>query len=175
MFGLLKRAKLEMAVVSGDSSAVKAALAKGIDLNAPLHRDGANALHLAIAHRHYDVAALLIASGADVNARGPAGYMPLHVAALHGNAEVAKALIAKGADVNAKDNNGGTPLHAAAQMDNPAVAETLIENGCDINARMPTLKRTAVDSPLTPLFVAEVKGNHAVAAILRRRGAKPSV
>ena len=175
MFGLLKRAKLEIAVVSGDLPGVKTAVSKGMDLNAPLHRDGASALHLAIAHRHYHVAILLIASGAGVNVQGPAGYTPLHVAALHGNAEVAKALIAKGADVDARDANGGTPLHAAAQMDNATVAETLIESGCDIEARMPTLEANVTDSPLTPLFFARVKHNETVAAVLCRHGAKDEV
>ena len=62
---------------------------------------------------HKEIAELLIAKGADVNARGFFGSTTLHGAALDGHKEIAELLITKGADVNAKDDGGDTPLDGA--------------------------------------------------------------
>ena len=59
---------------------------------------------------HKDVAELLLANKADVNARDNTAMTPLHMAAIWGHKDVAELLLANKADVNAKDNNGGTPL-----------------------------------------------------------------
>ena len=56
---------------------------------------------------HKEVVELLIAKGADVNAKNDGGYTPLHQAAINGHKEIAELLIEKGANVNAKDGIGG--------------------------------------------------------------------
>jgi len=60
---------------------------------------------------------LLIAKGADINAKDEYGWTPLHYAAIKGQKEVVELLIAKGADINSKNQSGETPLHEAAVGD----------------------------------------------------------
>ena len=72
---------------------------------------------------------VLLANGAEVNAKGKDGRTPLHVAAGDNRAEIAKLLIDKGANIEAKDKDGRTPLHRAAYRNAAEVAKLLIDNG----------------------------------------------
>lgn len=57
------------------------------------------------------MAKVLIAEGADVNARGIRGLTPLHYSAHHGHFNVVELLVEEGADVNAKTKQGQTPYN----------------------------------------------------------------
>jgi ankyrin repeat protein len=82
------------------------------------------------------VAKLLIAQGADVNAKTSEGSTPLHKVANRGWEDMAKLLIAHGADVNAKTNEGRTPLHyTVLPYYQTQMAKLLIAKGADINAK----------------------------------------
>jgi ankyrin repeat protein len=81
-----------------------------------------------------EITALLIANGADVNAKRVSGSTPLHNAANNVYKEVVELLIDNGADVNAKDMNGMTPLHVAAYGGAREHFELLIAKGADVNA-----------------------------------------
>jgi ankyrin repeat protein len=77
--------------------------------------DGRTPLHWAAIKGHKDIAELLLANKADVDAKtngfGTAGGdTPLHFAALGGHKDVAELLLDHGADVNAKNSKGQTPL-----------------------------------------------------------------
>jgi ankyrin repeat protein len=74
-----------------------------------------------------EIAELLIAKGADVNAKGDDGSTPLHSAAWYDRKEVAELLIANGADVNAKDDGGDTPLDMADGESPTSCASTVAE------------------------------------------------
>lgn len=89
---------------------------------------------LAVVAYHMDALALLLKSGADVNAAGTDRQTPLHKAAFCGLTDAAKVLLKYGADVNARDVRGDTPLHIAAERGNPAVAELLLARGANVNA-----------------------------------------
>ena len=68
-------------------------------------------LHYAAYGDHQDVAELLLANNADVNAKRQQAARRLCTAADYGHKDVAELLLASNAEVNAKDNNGDTPLH----------------------------------------------------------------
>ena len=90
--------------------AVKQHLAAGTDVNAK-DDEGYTPLHSAAEYGCKEVVALLIAEGADVNAKGGRfGNTPLHLALNEGHGEIAELLITKGADINAKNDRDETPL-----------------------------------------------------------------
>jgi len=106
---------------------------------------------------------LLIAKGADVNAKNKYGSTPLHRAASGGHKEITEILIAKGADVNAKNHRGMTPLQFAAMKGHKEIAELLIAKGADVNAKE--------NHGRTPLHGAAFHGHKEVVELLITQGA----
>ena len=150
---------------SGDIEGVKRHLADGADVNAK-DNSGDTPLHIASFERHTEIAELLIAKGADVNAEGRRNdYTPLHTAADMGAKEIAELLIAKGAEVNARSEYQLTPLHEAVSRgyNYEKTVELLIANGADVNAKE--------DGGWTPLHYAAEFGRKEVAELLIANGA----
>ena len=100
-------------------------------------------LHSAARFGREDLADLLIAAGANVEARNELDERPLHASATYGHPTVAKLLLARGADVNARGPGEKTALHAAAcGVGLPSdvegrieVAKLLLAAGADVNVR----------------------------------------
>jgi ankyrin repeat protein/DNA-directed RNA polymerase subunit RPC12/RpoP len=154
---ILKNLKLFKAVKDGDFEDVAKCLEEGASLNAR-NLNGWTPLDVAASNGDKEMAALLIAKGADVN-----GGVALHVAARHGYKHVAEFLIAKGADINAKSKDGDTPIYLAAWKGHQDVVELLIAHGADVNIRGGT---DVMGS--TPLKIA---GDPEVIKLLRKHGA----
>jgi ankyrin repeat protein len=76
---------------------------------------------------------VLIANGADVNAKGDYNLTPLHEACTNKNIDVARILIEKGADVNAMDRYGRAVLYSACGIGDIDMVKLLIEKGADVN------------------------------------------
>jgi ankyrin repeat protein len=155
---------------------------------------GETPLHEAVKFSQKEKVELLIAKGADIEAKDSLGMTPLHWAFIMGknndiievliakganiNARLnngktllhdtrlddAKLLIAMGADVNATDRDGKTPLHVAAFWGRREMAELLIANGANVNAKD--------NDGRTPLQETEIMNKKDVADLLRRHGAK---
>jgi ankyrin repeat protein len=96
---------------------------------------------------------LLIAKGADVNAKGSHYLPPLHTAARDGRDKVIRVLVANGVKVDSRESFAPheTPLHMAALYDNPAAVQALIELGADVNA-----KDTYDFTPLMECFLSNI-------------------
>ncbi len=104
-----------------------------------------DALHRAADKDYKDVAVLLLANKADVNAKNKSGWTPLHCAADYGFKDIVELLLADHADVN-------------------AMSERTVVNAD------PSLALYEVRGGLTPYHMAEVKGYKEVAELLRQHG-----
>jgi ankyrin repeat protein len=102
------------AASAGDLEKVKALLKANPNLVFSKDTNGLTPLHFAAANGHKDVAELLLANKAEVDAKSNAkttrGGTPLHLAAMNGREDVAALLLASKADVNASDHKGRTAL-----------------------------------------------------------------
>jgi ankyrin repeat protein len=78
---------------------------------------------------HVDLVLLLVARGADPDARGDRRQTPLHLAARCGHADCIEALAGLGVDVNARDVEGLTPLDYAIQGGRAEAAAALRAHG----------------------------------------------
>jgi ankyrin repeat protein len=102
----------------------KLLIERGADVSMP----SANAQHVAPLHAaaavcDCDTARLLLARGADPNARQQNDFTPLHGAASRGDLEFAKLLVAHGADRNARTADGKSVADVARERAQPAFAE----------------------------------------------------
>jgi len=136
---------------------------------------------------------LLIAAGADVNARGNDSETPLDMAiqfkeaeiadllrkhggkyskipfaAGGGDIEIVKEFLAADADVNAKNKYGETALHYAARRGHKEIAELLIAKGADVNTHSLSARRAYEE---TALHFAAVQGHKEIAELLIAEGA----
>ena len=103
------KADLWVAASSNDEEKTKESLANGAEPNELKPGLGETPLSLAAAHGNVEAIELLIAGGADVNARNRDGATPLHIAALFHRADAAQTLIKHGADPKARNRLGETP------------------------------------------------------------------
>lgn len=132
----------------GDQAKVIALLSQDSELVFSRDKFGNTPLHLAALHNRTGVAALLLANGADVNARNnpqaswfspeknALGETPLTLALQsYEHKEMLELLLTHGADVNVMLSDGDTPLHRAITRDLPDDVELLLANGADPNAK----------------------------------------
>jgi cytohesin len=81
------------------------------------------------------VARVLLDYGADPNARDDSDRTPLHHAMKYWRAEAAQILLDKGVDANARDSENQTPLHVASKRGHLDGVRLLLQHGADIRAR----------------------------------------
>jgi ankyrin repeat protein len=147
------------AAQNGDTESVWRLVAEKVDIEV---RDdyGRTALHVAAENGQLEIAAMLIESGADIEARTYVAlrlyfsWAPLMVAANWGQKSIAELLISAGADMNANDagyTDTSQALLIAAWQGHTGVLELLIVKGADINSTSP-------NRLITPLHWAARRG-----------------
>ncbi len=154
----------------GDAEAVRSLLDQGVDVN-EARGDGMTALHRAAERGHSEVAELLIAASADVEAKTRIGsYTPLHLGSRGGHAVVIMMLLEAGGRPNAVTTNSSvTALHlAAAAIDGAEAVTALLGQGANPNAR-------AGSAGQTPLVFAAGSNRAASVRELLKGGADPGV
>jgi ankyrin repeat protein len=105
---------LHFAAFFGKAEAARALLEAGAGVDTYSMNDlSVQPLHSAASGRHHEVCRVLIAAGADVNARQRHGYTPLHAAAQHGDAELVELFLSAGADPTALLDNGQSAAETA--------------------------------------------------------------
>ena len=111
-----------------------------------LNNFGWTPLHIAAFTGNTGTAELLIARGADVNARAKTQFLnvPLQTALLSGQYATAKLLLDHGADVLVRQAEGFSALHEAAQSGREDIVKLLLDHGAEVNARSND-GRTALD------------------------------
>lgn len=131
------------AVKRQDQAAVRAMLARKVDVNVPLP-DGATALHWAASRNDVAIGGMLTKAGARVDVTNEYGVTPLSLAALNGSAPMADLLLKAGANPNLALPSGETPLMTAARTGNEATVTALLDKGAKVDATEPVAGQTAL-------------------------------
>jgi tetratricopeptide (TPR) repeat protein len=133
------------AVSSGRLDDAARLIELGADVN-QLHENYGSLLMVAAADPEVDMARLLLAHGADVNAQWWEGTA-LMVAARSGNEKLVELLLSVGADPNLGDDRGETPLASAVlnPLGSIDVVRLLLRAGADPNHEYP-LGQTLIES-----------------------------
>lgn len=120
------------AVTEGRITDIKKALSEGIPPNI---RDESleTPLMVAVLKKNYDIAELLVASGADVNAMDRLEFTPLYCAVGSGQEEMTRMLLHAGANPDQKEGIClSTPLLVAINMNYERIAKMLVDGGADL-------------------------------------------
>ena len=120
----------------GDLDAVRALVSADAELVRATDGSDRTPLHLASLYGRLEVAAFLIDSGADIDAREEDGETPLHSAAWRSRLDMGRMLIERGSNLEIRNNWGRTPLLIVARETGSAeMASLLIEAGAKVNLR----------------------------------------
>ncbi|XP_056599712.1 KN motif and ankyrin repeat domain-containing protein 4-like isoform X2 [Triplophysa dalaica] len=118
-------ASMTSAESPGDLKVIQQLIELG-DVNSRVGQVGQTALHLAVRHGRILLVRLLLAQGADPNARDHAGTTPLMCACERGHVSVVQILLEEAnCDVNLKDKGGRNALSLATQASHTEIVNLL--------------------------------------------------
>jgi len=117
---------LQLASFFSRADGVKFLLARGANANS-VSRNPMKlmALHSSVAANHIPITKLLLANGAEVNARQEGGFAPIHAAGQNGNVTMIQLLLEWGSDPALQANDGKTAYDFAVAGGHTEAAQTL--------------------------------------------------
>jgi hypothetical protein len=157
---------LVTATEHGAAVVVQSLIEQGEDVNLTLQR---TPLHVAADQGNLEIVDLLLAGGADVNARDHGGRVPIFFAIRRDHSEVVWRLVEAGADPTACTGSGSTLLMVAARTEDLELVQWLIDNGAEINALRTEGRH------VTALMWAADKSSEEMVKLLLEHGADPSI
>ena len=188
---------------TGNVEAARVLLEFGATIDAREKWGGQTALMWAAARRHPEMMELLIANGADVNARGAVrnyqrhvtaegrpknldsgGFTPLLYAARENCMACVEVLLRHDADIDLPDPDGVSPLHLAILNANWDLARQLILAGADVNqwdifGETPLFTsvnlRNRIDGGRASIDPINTATGLAIVKMLLERGANPNM
>lgn len=198
---------------TGYTPLISAALHKHMDVMRKLFQyfanpslqawNGGTALHLISGYGDVQMAAELLNSGANIEARREQSLTPLHDAAGSGSEAMVFFLLERGADKEARTHSGQTPLQLAAQEGKTGALRVLLQAGASIevldssgsnvlhvaadrnhvetmevllaNPLTASILNSTNTKMLTPLYVATSTRSTDCARLLLEHGADPEI
>ena len=109
---------------------------------------------------HLTIVKTLVDGGASVNVQDDEGHTPLMIHAENGNKDIVFYLITHGAHVDRKDPAGRTALHLTGHL---TIVKTLVDGGASVNVQD--------DKGHTPLMIHAENGNKDIVSYLIAHGA----
>jgi ankyrin repeat protein len=157
--------EIHKAIIKGDLNKVVALLKDHSELLESKNNLGQTPLFEAASHNQLEIAELLLANGADVNARDGYGHTPLIQALwVNDHDKMMRLLLAKGADVNLADKAKMTALAYAAKQGQLEDVKILIGNDANTN----------VITGASPLYFAVIGTHTEIVELLLANGADPN-
>lgn len=151
----------------GDNETVKGFLDAGMSANLVDKRDDelSTVLMVAAMAGQTETSKLLLAKGADVNAKTKKERTALTWASWRGMTDTVKALLASGAEIDARDQWGGSPLMFAVSRGRLETVKVLLDAGANPNFHH-------VETGQTALIDAVVRHHIDVVRVLLAKGAR---
>lgn len=144
-------------------------------------RSGLFPLMTAVLKRSVSHVQRLLAAGADINFGNSMGMTALMWAVKRDDYAMVDALLEEGADVGVEGCLGWTAMSIASRHGRRDIAQLIVETlrrdkiSGEMNATRALNHRSTVNAGLTPLMIAAIHRNEAMARCLMRLGAKPGV
>lgn len=129
------RVPIIAAAARNDLEAVRYLINAGVLVNLVDEDTDTTALSQAVQNNNLKMVQVLLAAGAEVNAKNSHGQTALMSLGDDSTDEMVWTLVSAGARINYKDEDGNTVLMSVAGAENPTMLRALIDAGAKVNAR----------------------------------------